>query len=346
MKKNREQRSLQAPAIALTALLIAMSVVLPSCINDKSWQKYSGMLWNTTWHITFMGYQDMMPEVMDSLKAVEHSISVFDSTSLISKVNKEKSAYIDTHLANVYNMSKKVNKASNGMFDPTLSLLIDAWGFGKTHTASADTADIEMLLNATGIDKTRIENGILIKDFPKTSFNFSAIAKGYGVDVAADVLESRGCKNMMVEIGGEVVCRGTNPEGKKWRIKIDTPDEEYLRETFGLTHHVLFQKSLIVELQNEALATSGNYRNYHKGLGHTYGHTISPKTGRPVTTDLLSASVIAPTCMEADALATACMAMGSADGMAMLLEQGLAGAFILDNGEVLINDKMEQRLLK
>lgn len=347
MTKNNNHRYFRAVQAACSALLIAISVALLSgCINDKSWQRYSGMIWHTAWHTTFLGSQDMMAGVMDSLKSVERSISVFDSNSLISKINRNEAECVDRHIEKVYKMSQKVNKASGGMFDPTLSLLIDAWGFGKGHTATADTANIETLLAVTGIDKTWIEDGTMHKESPSISFNFSAVAKGYGADRAAEELKKHGCKDLMLEIGGEVVCHGKNPDGKNWRIKIDTPDDEYLKETFGKRRKPTFGESIVVELDNEALATSGNYRNYRKGFGNVYGHTISPKTGRPITTDLLSASVIAPTCMEADAMATACMAMGSQDALAMLREQGLAGAFILDTGEVILNDKMKEHLAK
>lgn len=178
------------------------------------------------------------------------------------------------------------------------------------------------------------------------AFNFSAVAKGYGVDQAVKALQNRGCKDLMFEIGGEVVCRGHNPEGKKWRILIETPDEEYLVRVFKNEKTPKFPENLIIELDDEALATSGNYRNYHSDSGITFGHTISAKTGRPVKTDILSASVIAPTCMEADAMATACMVMGSEAAMKMLEQEGLAGAFILYSGDVVVNEKMHKYLAK
>lgn len=326
--------------------MIAILSITTGCINNKSWQRYSGMIWHTTWHITYMGDRNLISEVIDSLKAMEHSVSVFDTTSLVSRINRQESGQVDRHLTNIYNMSKKIHSISNGMFDPTLSRLIEAWGFGKSHSVSADTANIESLLASTGIEKTYIENGILYKQLPDIEFNFSAIAKGYGVDVASGVLLENGCENHMVEIGGEVVCRGTNPEGKKWRIRIDTPDEEYINATFGNGDKPVFQETIIVELNNESLATSGNYRNFHKDSGKSFGHTISAKTGRPILTDILSASIIAPTCMEADAAATACMAMGSSDGMAMLIQEGLAGVFILNTGEVIYNQQMKEHMVK
>ncbi|MDE6695441.1 MAG: FAD:protein FMN transferase [Muribaculaceae bacterium] len=330
--------------ITLFSLVVISS--FSGCIKDKTWQKSEGMIWNTIWHATYHGDSADIAAAIDSLKEAEKSLSIFDDRSLICYINKNESGPIDHHLLRVYEMSLKVNKMSKGLFDPTLSPLIEAWGFGENHTPTADTALIANLLPSVGIDKTKVENGMLIKSTPEMAFNFSAIAKGYGVDLAAKALEDKGCHDLMFEIGGEVVCRGHNPEGKKWRILIELPDEEYLKEVFKNEKKPTFKDRLVVELNDEALATSGNYRNYHSESGQTYGHTISAKTGRPVKTDILSASVIAPTCMEADALATACMVMGSSDAMVMLLEEDLAGAFILYSGEVLINEKMKEHLAK
>lgn len=326
--------------------VIFLASITAGCINNKSWQKSQGMIWNTVWHVTYYGNSDALAAAIDSLKSVEHSLSVFDDSSLISTINRNEKGPVDRHLINVYEMSRKANHMSHGLFDPTVSPLIEAWGFGENHTPTADTAYIASILPSVGILKTSIENGELLKSTPEMSFNFSAVAKGYGVDVATEALTERGCRDLMFEIGGEIVCRGRNPEGKKWRILIETPDEEYLKKVFNNKNQPTFSDRLIVELENEALATSGNYRNYHSESGQTFGHTISARTGRPVKTDILSASVIAPTCMEADALATSCMLMGSYDAMAMLLDEGLAGAFILYSGEVLVNDKMKEHLAK
>ena len=324
---------------SLTLLLMACS-----CSERTSWHKNQGMIWNTVWHATYEGRQDAITAAIDSLESVGNSLSAFDASSTISKINRNEDCTADHHLLKVYETSKKINHLSGGYFDPTISPLIDAWGFGKGHTPTADTAAIQTILSYVGIDKTRIENGTLIKENPQTSFNFSAIAKGYGVDLAAQALIDKGCTDLMFEIGGEVVCRGLNPEGKKWRIMIETPDEEYLKEVFKTERRPDFGDDIIVELSDEALATSGNYRNYHMDGDRIFGHTISPLTGYPIKTDILSASVIAPTCMEADAMATACMAMGSEEAMKMLDREGLAGVFILSTGEVIINNHMKLHL--
>ncbi len=327
-------------------LIVLVSLLFSSCGGDIPWHKEQGMIWNTVWHATYCGPANAISAAVDSLKAVESSVSAFDDNSLVAFINENEKGHVDSHFKNVYEMSKRVNAISGGVFDPTLSPLIKAWGFGKGHTPTADTARIEAILDIVGIDKTWIERDTLFKSSKDISFNFSAIAKGYGVDVAAKTLIDHGCTDLMMEIGGEVVCRGHNPEGGKWRILIETPDEEFLKEAFKSSAQPEFGNSLIVELSDEALATSGNYRNFHTEAGRTFGHTISPVTGRPIATDILSASVIAPSCMVADALATACMAMGSEKAMEMLDKEGIAGAFILSSGEVKLNDEMRRHVAK
>lgn len=329
---------------SVIALLLGSVMVMTGCSDSSVWQKGQGMIWNTVWNVTYLGSQEMLTAAIDSLQSVSSSLSAFDPESMISAINHSDNAPVDRHIKDVYDMSVSVFKRSHGMFDPTISPLIQAWGFGKSHTPTADTARIDQLLDKTGILKTHIYNGRLYKDNPDIEFNFSAIAKGYGVDEAAKAFSSRGCKDFMLEVGGEIVCHGLNPDGKKWKILIETPDEDFLNKYFTKDNHPKLKHDLVVELSDEALATSGNYRNYFENESGTYGHTISPKTGRPVRTDILSASVVAPSCMEADAMATACMALGSFEGMIMLDDAGLAGAFILDNGEIMLSKNMKARI--
>lgn len=329
-----------------TFFFVFLTVAITSCNGNKSWHKDQGMIWNTLWHVTYYGNANSLATAIDSLESVSRSLSIFDENSLVSYINSHENGPVDHHISDVYTMSRRVNELSNGLFDPTLSPLIEVWGFGENRIPTADTALVASILPSVGLEKTRIENGRLYKSTPEMAFNFSAVAKGYGVDQAVKALQNRGCKDLMFEIGGEVVCRGHNPEGKKWRILIETPDEEYLVRVFKNEKTPKFPENLIIELDDEALATSGNYRNYHSDSGITFGHTISAKTGRPVKTDILSASVIAPTCMEADAMATACMVMGSEAAMKMLEQEGLAGAFILYSGDVVVNEKMHKYLAK
>lgn len=260
------------------------------------------MVWHTSYHITYESDKDLSDSIIATIHSVDHSLNAFDPSSIVSYVNENDTAEVDRHFATVYEMSRRINRLSSGAFDPTLGPLIDAWGFGKGHEATSDTLRLDSILAFTGIDKTKLSNLLLIKDDKRISFNFSAIAKGYGCDMIAEMFERNGVKNYLVEIGGEIRCSGISPSGRKWRVSIDRPIR---------SDSIRHDSQCVIELSEVGLATSGNYRNFKANSTPGTGHTISPSTGRPVETDILSASVIASTSMEADALATAMMAIGA-----------------------------------
>jgi thiamine biosynthesis lipoprotein len=282
--------------------LITAAALLGSCSNKEEFRMDEGMVWNTTYHITYQSDKALGDSIIKELDKVGKSLNVFDSCSLVSRANRELSTPVDTHFATVYKMAKEVSHMTSGAFDPTLGPLIKAWGFGPGHTATADTLHIDSLLAITGIDRTELRGDTLYKDDVRTNFNFSAIAKGYGCDCVARMLERNGVQNYLVEIGGEIVAAGESPSGKDWSVSVDRP-------VLGAAPDSR-ESQAIVGFTGKGMATSGNYRNFHKESGHVYGHTISATTGRPVQTDVISATVLAPSCMEADALATAFMAMG------------------------------------
>ena len=294
------------------------------------------MIWNTSYHITYDGPSALSDSVIFVLEDVGKSLNVFDSTSLVSRVNRYDSVKIDNHFKRVYLMSLKIYNASEGMFDPSISPLIKAWGFGENHTVTTDTAAIDSVLNFVGLNKTKLKDDRIIKGDIRMRFNFSAIAKGYGCDRIGEMLQRNGVENYLVEIGGEIVSAGKAPGGRPWRISIDKPSENnFAAHAYGA----------IMETENEGIATSGNYRNFHKEGDKSFGHTISPVTGRPVATDILSATVIAPTCMEADAAATACMAMGAQKGSRMLREIGFEGMFIKTDSTIWTSEGFQKKLL-
>lgn len=311
-----------------TLFHIVSSVVIISLFisckngNEQSYNVSDGMIWNTTYHIIYKGEPSLTDSILPVLNEVSKSLNFFDDNSLLSKVNSAKDTIlIDTHLINVYKMAMRISEASGGMFDPTVSPLIDAWGFGKGHNATADTLNIDSLLRITGIKKTRLKENILIKQHPLIKFNFSAIAKGYGCDQIAEMFKINGIQNYLIEIGGEIAASGKNRAGKEWQISIDKP---VLNEN-GIIH----ESQQVVHITSGGMATSGNYRNFHRNGNATYGHTISPLTGRPAKTDVLSATVIAPTTMQADAMATACMALGSKEALKMCSRLNCAVYLIL-----------------
>lgn len=285
----------------LNVLGLISLLCLIGCSSHQGFRQEEGMAWNTVYHITYDSDKDLSDSILLVFDEIDRSLSPFNRESVVSKINDNRSSKVDAHLSRVHAESVRINAESEGAFDPTLAPLIRAWGFGQGHEVSADTLKLDSLLSLVGISKTRISDGILIKENPDIEFNFSALAKGYGVDCIADMLERNGVKNYLVEVGGEIRSAGHNPRGEKWSVGIDRPVEGASVGDMVMT----------VCVGNSAIATSGNYRNYQDAGNKRFGHTISPVTGRPVESDVISATIVCNTCMEADALATSCMVLGS-----------------------------------
>lgn len=311
-------------------IFFLISVILASCRGggEATYRKVSGAVWGTTFNITYKANRSLDDSIQAVMSTVDNSLSAFNKTSLLSKINRCESNKIDTLFRHVFNVSTRVNRLSDGMFDPTVAPLVNIWGFGYTEdTAHAPTNEqIDSLLPIIGIADCRINNDIIIKKNQATQFNFSAIAKGYGCDLIAETLQRNGCNDFMIEIGGEVVISGKNTSGKAWRIMIDAP----ISNDSIVTH----QQYAIIEPGDCGIATSGNYRNFRTIDGKRVGHTINPKTGYPVETTVASVTVIAPTAIEADAFATACMAMPTAQAIKMIEAQAdVSALFIISTNE-------------
>lgn len=270
-----------------------------SCTKKECYVKTEGMIWNTLYHITFQGPENLRDSILPVLNEVGQSLSVFDKNSLVSKLNISDSLEVDKHFVRVYDESFKIYNLSQRRFDPTVGPLIDIWGFGLGHTPDADTVSVDSVRVFVGLDKTQRIGNVISKNDKRTRFNFSAIAKGYGVDAVGEMFSRNGVDNYMVEIGGEVALKGKSPSGNQWKIAVDAPQEG---------KNPGEETAIILSLTDVGLATSGNYRNFRVDGGQKTPHTISPVSGRPFISEILSATVIASTCMEADALATACMA--------------------------------------
>ncbi len=238
------------------------------------------------------------------LADIDNSMSTYKENSLISAVNKGGVwVEIDTMFVEVMQRSIEIAKETNGDFDPTVGPLVRIWGFGYDKVKENISAEnIMQVKSHTGFAKVElVGNRLRIPE--GFTLDFNAIAQGYTVDVLARYLEAQGVTDYMVEVGGEVRAKGKNDVGNVWKIGVDKPQSEIDREQ-------RFQ--FILELENAGLATSGNYRKYwvDKTTGIKYSHTIDPHTGSPALNRLLSASIIAPTTMDADAYATVCMVKG------------------------------------
>lgn len=239
------------------------------------------------------------------------SMSIFSSSSLLSRINNNQTDSLDCHIERNIALARRFSELSDGVYDITIKPLTDALGFGMKE--AQHRVNIDSLLEFVGYELITIEEGRIHKADSRVAIDLNSIAKGYTVDLIAERLETLGIADYMVNIGGEIRCRGNNIQGERWSIAIETPYD-------GNMAMDSFEK--IVRIANRAVATSGNYRRFYLTEdGQKVAHTIDPKTGRSVVSSLLSATVIAPTCAEADAAATMFMALGATDSAESIAQQ-------------------------
>lgn len=262
-----------------------------------------GTIFGTTYHVKYESTESLDSVILNELKRVDASMSVFNQLSTISQINSGKAQKADEMLYEVLQKARVVSENTQGAFDVTVMPLVNAWGFGFKKGEFPTDAQVDSLRKIVGFHHIELTKDSLVKkDDARVMIDCGAIAKGYGVDRVAKVLRDHGVINYMVEIGGEVVTKGRNPEGHPWQIGISRPTAGAEVSSQPL--------QTVLSLENAALATSGNYRNFYEHNGKKYAHTIDPRTGRPVQHSLLSATVIAPDCATADAYATSFMVMG------------------------------------
>lgn len=286
----------------LGACALLFLVVFFSCqgIRNPSWR---GTTMGTTYSVTLVDrlrsgkLQEIKAAVESELAVVNTQMSTWQSDTEISQFNRFQSLEpfpVSPEFAEVVRRALEISASTEGAFDPTVKPLVDHWGFGP----EADTAPLEEIMKAVGWEKLILTGNSLSKEAEALQLDLSAIAKGYGVDAVAEVIRSHGIKDFLVEIGGEIVVSGLNPDGTPWRVGVESPDGNGIFQT--------------LELLDGAMATSGDYRNFRtREDGTRYSHIIDPKTGRSAETDVASVSVLASSCMDADAVATALFVMGS-----------------------------------
>tara|TARA_Y100001933_G_scaffold113367_1_gene113467 strand:- start:896 stop:1882 length:987 start_codon:yes stop_codon:yes gene_type:complete len=279
-------------------------LILSSCnINqDKFLVTNIGKAQGTYYNIKYVSSSniDYQNKIDSILNKIDKSLSIYDSTSYISQLNKDNYVIADRHLIEVYNVANKVYLETDGYFDCTSYPIINEWGFYKNKKSEFDSLKITKLLNYVGFDKVILDTNII--SFPdKYSIDFNALAQGYTVDIIGQFLRSKNINDYLIELGGELLANGKNINGKNWIVGVEKPNEK-------IDYRDRFQ--LIVSLENKSLATSGSYRNYIEKDSIKYSHIINPKTGFPSLNSLLSVTVIHEDCIYADAYATAFMAMG------------------------------------
>lgn len=326
---------------AIAALMTGISLIFlfTACRGESEFRSMEGMIWNTGYHITYKGDESLADSVLNTLHSVEESVSVFSPTSVVSRINSNTSEEVDSVFSDVYRTSCRIFDLSGGYFDPTLAPLIEAYGFAGKEGKVPDKVATDSIMDFVGLKRTGISDGRLVKEDPRICFNFSAIAKGYGCDAVGEMFRRNGCNDFLVEIGGEITVSGSNSEAGRWRVQIDKP--------IFAADSVIHDAQVVIEITDCGVATSGNYRNFREqGDGKRFGHTFDPHTGTPALNDMLSATVVAPTCMEADAFATACMAMPFAGATEMARRCKLKVLLIRRNGEIWMSNGFEKLIGK
>ncbi|PWJ34103.1 FAD:protein FMN transferase [Sediminitomix flava] len=267
--------------------------------------------------------RDFREPIDDLLVAFNQSLSTYIPDSEISTFNKSNEFnFTSNFFYPVLVRGEEIYKETKGAFDPTIQPLVNRWGFGPEEEDKIPTqAEVDSLKELVNYSKIHFDKKGVKKDDPRMQLDFSAIAKGYAVDLVADLLREEGINNFMVEIGGELVCGGINEKGKPWLIGIDNPEAKGAQD--GIAY---------VRISDKALATSGNYRNFYEKDGKKYWHTIDPRTGYPAKSNMISASVITNDCMSADSYATAFMVMGFEEAKALVEKnKDLEAILIYDN---------------
>ncbi|WP_353779831.1 FAD:protein FMN transferase [Winogradskyella sp. 3972H.M.0a.05] len=296
--------------------------------NTKN-SKIGGAVFGTTYSVIYDSAVDYEKQFDSLFYVINKSMSTYIPDSDISKLNRNENNVIDSHFKKVLESSYSIFDKTEGAFDPTIGAVVNAWSFGpEGRIVDLDSLKIDSLMHSVGLKKVkRIEHTVVKPE--GTFIDFNAIAKGYAVDVVAEFLESKSIENYLVEIGGEIRCKGYNAEKQSsWTVGIDKPN-------FDGSQSVL----KAINLEDAAMATSGTYRKFKVDeQGNRFAHIIDTKTGYPSKTNVLSVSVIASECMVADAYATAFQAMGIEKVMALLKNNSEVKVFFVFENE---NNELE-----
>ena len=298
-EKRKKKLIWQVPFLILlivgTVLIIRQQQAIPYQYNE-------GMVFGTFYKVTYQCDSDLHESIRHELDVVDNSLSPFNPNSVITAVNENRPVKLDAYFKEVFEKAMTVSVQTEGAFDITVAPLVNAWGFGFKSGQQPTKHTVDSLRAIIGFQKVKLSEGRVVKADPRMMLDCSAIAKGYGSDMVARLLQRRGVTNFMVEIGGEVVTRGISPKRVPWRIGVTKPVDDSLSISNEL--------QTVLNVTDRAMATSGNYRNFYYKEGKKYAHTIDPKTGYPVQHSLLSATVLAADCATADAYATSFMVMG------------------------------------
>lgn len=331
-------------------VVLVFAFVILSCQDNPVILKYfEGQAFGTTYHIQLYSKNDVdFKKGIDSvITAVNNSVSTYIPTSDISRINQgDSTVVIDAIFREVFNLSMEINKKTNGYFDPTIGVLRNAYGFGDIKPLqNIDFKTLDSLMKYVGFQKVQLKrDGTIHKEFPQIYLDFNAIAKGSGVDYIGRYLESQGVTDYLIELGGEILAKGKNiDKDQLWTVGVESPKSDIENRSLEAS----------VTLKDMGMASSGNYRKFRIDSisGKKYVHTLNPLTGSAEMSDVTSATVIAPSCGEADAYATSFMALGFEKSKKLLealsgVEAYLTFTDSISHHNVYITDGFEKRMPK
>lgn len=312
-------------------MFLVLGLVLLSSCGQKIIELKGNAL-GTTYLVNYYSdeKQDLRPQFDSIFNVINQSLSTYLPDSDISRLNRGENITVDEHFEIVFKTSKQIYQKTDAYFDPSIGIIVNAYGFGpEKYNSNPSQNTIDSLMQYVNFGQIQLENNQVISNQKKYYLDFNAIAKGYTVDVLADFLKANGLQNYFVEIGGEIVASGYDLDNDRpWKFGIEKPSED----------NATRELSYAIELNDKALATSGNYRKFRIDsiTGQKYTHTINPKTGLAKKSDVLSATVISENCMTADAYATAIMAMGFDKAKTLIEMQDLSALiiYISDDNDV------------
>ena len=318
-----EMRNKKWIALGFAVIAAILLLLLPNT-PKKKYYHHQGHVFGTYYNIRYEGTEDLHEAIKQRLQEFDNSLSMFNKNSVISQINRNEEVQTDSLFEHMYYEAQAISQLSDGAFDITVAPLVNAWGFGTSQVKGErlEVRDkIDSLKAFVGYRNIQLEGHTLLKNDERIVLDASAIAKGYACDVIAQLLRQHGVENLLVDIGGEVVLKGYNDKGQAWRVGITRPTidatgaEKELQEVIAST--------------DLCMATSGNYLQYYYQDGQRRSHTIDPRSGYPVEHSLLSATVVASSCMRADALATACMVLGADKAMKMIEKTEDASCYLI-----------------
>ena len=324
----------------LMVLIIGTVVILK---KQPPFRTNEGLVFGTVYKITYQHADDLQNEIKEAMLEVDNSLSPYNPNSIITRINHNQDTTLNEHFTHVFELAQQISAETEGAFDITVAPLVNAWGFGFKHSIDIQPSVFDSLRQFIGYQKIKLVDGKMVKEDPRLMLDCSAIAKGYGVDRVARLLDKKGVQHYMVDIGGEVVVKGKNSRMKTWRIGINKPVEDSLSINQEL--------QTILEVSGVGMATSGNYRKFYYKDGKRYAHTIDPRLGTPIQHNILSATVLAKDCTTADAYATAFMVMGLEKAKAFCEQHPELNAYLIcagegDSYEIYYTPGMEKFMIK